>query len=268
MAASSTCTVSSHPSEDHEEDGRDNDHNNSYIICMQGRSKSMDHSSHTLIDLLLEEEDDDDDMDDSSQNDQKYQKYPIVVVRSMSMDGSGTFPNHGRRVPSTMNRFDAVVVDHTIACTRRANHSPRRPERQASGLIPHHHQYPYPQQPHHNDRHQHRPNNTTSRSSPRCPIRQLSGIAVMIPPPIPPPPPLVSPVVSMDTMVGPTTNATTTPTATATATPSFNSRSTTRSFLVPSLREQSPRRPVRRPSVQSNWNGTLCMEDPPFDTYY
>lgn len=250
----------------------------------------MDNSSHTLLDLLLEEE-----MDLSSHHQSHYYKdCERTVLRSMSMDESCSPVRRHTKQP--MNRFDAVTMERhhehhntnvsdDLAFRARRMNSPRRPERQASLLIhnendhpdtlrtasqhhrPVHIRPPSSQQPQHpspllavniqdcgadpfstmdmqgsgtklksseptvvtitrpEPPHQHRPE-CRDTTSPRRPMRQLSGIPV---------------VVAMDTVVvvSPPTILTTTATANAT---------TTAKSMVPK-REASPRRPVRRPSV-------------------
>jgi hypothetical protein len=97
---------------------------------MKGRSKSMDTSSHTILDLLFE-----DGMDQSSHHQSHNHYCERPVIRSMSIDGSCHL--------QLKNRFDAVTEERNnfnsnsnmtdltfLAKTK----SPRRPERQPSML--------------------------------------------------------------------------------------------------------------------------------------
>ena len=95
---------------------------------MKGRSKSMDTSSHTILDLLLE--------DQSSHHQYQNHHCERPAIRSMSMDGSCHL--------QLKNRFDAVTEERdnfysnanmTDLTFLAKTKSPRRPERQPSLLI-------------------------------------------------------------------------------------------------------------------------------------
>ena len=97
----------------------------------------MDNSSHTLLDLLLEE-----DMDRFSYYERNYNSFERPVIRSMSM--YETLSPQRRPMKQMINRFDAVAKDcHHEQYTNVSNQafrdrrmsSPRRPERQASFFV-------------------------------------------------------------------------------------------------------------------------------------
>ena len=98
---------------------------------MKGRSKSMDTSSHSILDLLLE-----DDTDQSSHHQYHNHHCERPAIRSMSMDGSCHL--------QLKNRFDAVTEERdnfysnanmTDLTFLAKTKSPRRPKRQPSLLI-------------------------------------------------------------------------------------------------------------------------------------